>query len=622
MRTVLIASLSLLIAASSLFGMDLFGGDSTYVPDIETFMQIGWTSDGSISPDGKTILFSASFTDAHQLFRLTDEGWPYQLTMFEDGIEWYSPSRDFKYAIVGAATGGNEDAQLYLMDVETGRIKQLTNNPEVRYGYPLWTRDGKTLYFRSNRTNGKDFQVWKMDLPDGEEILVQDKPGLNGPAGLSRDGKFLLTYSYNSNVDNNYYLYDLESGEETLLTPHDGDAMFSSFNLTQDATKAYLITNYNDDGIARLATIDIASQKLEFIDTDSRWEYEGCILSEDGQYLGWRVNEDGFTKVYLKDLQAGEMLPTPPLDGMYSGEWMTEVGSFLFSFNSPTKAPDLWLWKWETQELEQITHSTYAGIDPALFNEPQLIRYKSFDGVEIPAFLFLPQGYDGGKIPFIIHAHGGPESQYRPSFARHFQYLMLNGYGILAPNPRGSKGYGREYMAMDNYKMRLNSIKDYAWGAKWLISNGYTDESMLGIKGASYGGYAVMASLTEYPSLYRAGINQVGIVNFVTFLQNTREYRRALRESEYGPLSDSMFLASISPIHKVDKIKAALMVVHGENDPRVPVGEARQIIEAMQARGAEVESLIFPDEGHGIAKLSNRLMYYRSMVDFFDKYLK
>jgi dipeptidyl aminopeptidase/acylaminoacyl peptidase len=263
-----------------------------------------------------------------------------------------------------------------------------------------------------------------------------------------------------------------------------------------------------------------------------------------------------------------------------------------------------------------------AGIDPSLFVEPTLIKYKSFDGLEIPAFLYLPPDYQGKPIPFVIDVHGGPESQFRPGFVRNFQYLLLNGYGVFAPNIRGSSGYGKEYVMLDNYKKRLDSIKDVAEGAKWLIKNGYTTKDRLAIKGGSYGGYVVMAALTEFPDLFAAGIDEVGIVNFVTFLENTKTYRRELRESEYGPLTDKEFLESISPIHKVDKVKAALLVIHGENDPRVPVDEARQVIEAMRAQGGEVDSLIFSDEGHGIAKLSNRLVAYRKMVDFLDQHLK
>ena len=218
--------------------------------------------------------------------------------------------------------------------------------------------------------------------------------------------------------------------------------------------------------------------------------------------------------------------------------------------------------------------------------------------------------------------HGGPEGQFRPFFNRHFQYLLLNGYGILAPNVRGSTGYGRAYLEADNYKKRLDSVKDLAWGVKYLIREGLTTPDRVGVKGASYGGYMTLAAMTEFPDLFAAGIDEVGIANFETFLANTAAYRRGVRASEYGAPEDSLFLRSISPIHKVDRIKGALLVVHGENDPRVPVSEARQILRALKDRGTPVDSLIFADEGHGVSKLPNRLILYRRMVEFFDRYLK
>ncbi len=240
----------------------------------------------------------------------------------------------------------------------------------------------------------------------------------------------------------------------------------------------------------------------------------------------------------------------------------------------------------------------------------------------IPAFLYMPPGRRDGPVPFVIEVHGGPEGQFRPYFNRHFQYLLLNGYGIFAPNVRGSTGYGRAYTDADNYAKRLDSVKDLAWGARYLVSSGRAAPGRIGVKGASYGGYMTLAALTEYPDLFAAGVDEVGIANFETFFGGTAAYRREYRASEYGPPSDSLFLRSISPIHKVDRIRAALLVVHGENDPRVPVGEARQIIRALKERGSPVDSLIFPDEGHGVSKLPNRLVLYRRMVEFFNRYLK
>jgi dipeptidyl aminopeptidase/acylaminoacyl peptidase len=254
---------------------------------------------------------------------------------------------------------------------------------------------------------------------------------------------------------------------------------------------------------------------------------------------------------------------------------------------------------------------------------PELVRFESFDGLEVPAFLYLPPDYQpGNPVPFVLHMHGGPESQFTPAFIRHFQFLLLNGYGVLAPNVRGSSGYGKEYMNLDNYKKRLDSVKDMKAAADFLIAEGYSAPGMLAVKGGSYGGYMVLAGITEYPELFSAAVDQVGIANFVTFLENTAEYRRHLREAEYGPLSDPEFLESVSPLNKADLIETPLLVVHGENDPRVPVGEARQIAEAIEAKGGQVQLLIFPDEGHGVSKRPNVLTVYRTMVEFLDKHLK
>jgi dipeptidyl aminopeptidase/acylaminoacyl peptidase len=311
-------------------------------------------------------------------------------------------------------------------------------------------------------------------------------------------------------------------------------------------------------------------------------------------------------------------------------------GGFLaYAFNSPTRTSDIWLWDFRaaaglasdspwrgrTGNPTQASFSSYAGIDPGIFHEPSLIHYRSFDGREIPAFLYLPPGERHGPIPFVIEAHGGPAGQFRPFFNRHFQYLMQSGFGILAPNFRGSSGYGREFRDADNYRKRLDSVKDVAAGARWLIDQGYSRKGQIGIKGASYGGYMTLAAMTEFPDLFAAGIDQMGIANFQTFLEGTADYRRSLRESEYGPLSDREFLRSISPLYKADRIEGALLVVHGQNDPRVPVSEARQILRAVQAHGTPVDSLIFPDEGHGISKRPNQLVFYRRAVEFLRKYL-
>lgn len=598
-------------------------GSGPYLPDIETFMQIGYCGSPDISPDGRRVFFTSHMSGTDQLYSILDDGWPYQVTMFAEGVDSYLLSHSGDLAIVSADVGGSERSQLFVAETYTGRVKQITDNPESRFIGVMWAPDDKSIYFSSNIENGRDFKLYRMTLGDDEVTRVLDVEGWNGWAASSLDGKKLIHYRYNSNVDDDLFLYDMEAGDDVHLTPHEGDIVYDNIFFSADGSFLYLTCNDNDMGINRRAKMDLATNEITYLDPDSNWEVESVAMSPDRNVMAWVLNEDGYARLKLADMKTGAELPLPKLDGMMNSPVFSETTRMVFTFNSPTQTSNVWSWDWQTEELTQLTTSTYAGIDNSLFREPQLVRYPSFDGLEIPAFIYLPPDYKPGDVvPFILDMHGGPEGQFRPGFNRHFQYLMLHGFGLLAPNIRGSEGYGKEYLAMDNYKNRLLSVKDMKAGVDWLIEQGYTKKGMVGVKGGSYGGYMVMAGITEYPDLFSAAINDVGIVNFVTFLQNTADYRRYLREAEYGPLSDPEFLRSISPIHKANLITTPLMVVHGRNDPRVPVGEAEQIIDAIRRRGGEVKPLIFEDEGHGISKRANRLIYYREMVDFFEKYLK
>jgi len=599
-----------------------------YIPDIATFLNIGGNLPAGYSWDGKDVFFTSSMSGANQVYRITEDGWPYQLTTFEDGIDFFVLSYGGDLAIVGASVGGSEQSQLYLMDAHTGRVLQLTRFEDVQMGSVSWARDDRSIFYRSNEENKRDFFIYRMDITTGEasKIYGEEGSGYNYIADLSQDGTKLIVANYTSNTNNELFLLDLTTGEYQQINNDDHDVMYDSPTLMPDNQTIWLTCNDNKDGIQRLATMAVGDPKVNFVDDgwiDPKWEIDGMFFSRDYKYQIATVNEEGYMRLKMREFAGRQPVPSPPLDGILGGGMFDKNGVCLVSFTGPTRAPDVWRWNPQTKELKQLTFSIYAGIDRNLFREPQLIKYKSFDGLEIPAFLYLPPDYVKGKpIPFIVHAHGGPESQFQPYFLRNFQYLMLNGYGILAPNPRGSSGYGRDFMNLDNYKNRKNSLKDYKAGVDWLIANGYTKKGMIGIRGGSYGGYVVAGMITEYPDLFSAAVDVVGIVNFQTFLENTAPYRRHLREAEYGPLSDPEFLAEISPIHKAELIKTPLLVVHGENDPRVPVGEARQILEAVAANGGVVDSLIFVDEGHGSGKRVNTIAEYRKQVEFFDRHLK
>lgn len=591
------------------------------LPSIEQFMQILSASRSQVLADG-AVFFTTWSTGVDQLYALAAEGGePVQLTAWEDGVDFYSVSPDGASIAIGASVGGSEQSDLFLMNRASGALGAITDTPDLRYDSPLWSPDGQTLYFRSNEGNGTDFFIYRYDLEVGAPYhLVYEAPGYNTLSDISDDGSQLLVVRYVSNADSDVYLYDVSADPvtETLLTAHDGEVQYHAASFDADGT-IWVMSDRDADSVG-IGALDPATGAVDF-KVQLAWEVEEMAMSTGRGRIAYVTNEDGYGRLHLLDVTTGESrTPDVLSDGIVSLHHF-EGDQLALGFASATRTSDVWVLDTGTDAVVQKTFSDYAGIDPGDFRDPELIRYPSFDGREIPAFLYLPPDYDGGIVPTIIHVHGGPESQFRPAFIRHFQYLMLNGFAVLAPNVRGSSGYGPEYMALDNYRNRLDSVADIGAAVDWLLAEGYTDEAHLGIKGGSYGGYMVMAAITQMPTRFAAASETVGIVNFVTFLENTADYRRALREAEYGPLSDREFLESISPIHHIDRIQTPLLVIHGENDSRVPVGEARQVIEALEASGRPVESLIFANEGHGIRHLDNRLLLYRQMVDFFTRYL-
>jgi dipeptidyl aminopeptidase/acylaminoacyl peptidase len=291
------------------------------------------------------------------------------------------------------------------------------------------------------------------------------------------------------------------------------------------------------------------------------------------------------------------------------------------SVQSPRHNLDVWEVDVGTLSCRRLTQSSLAGIPRSSLVEPELIHFDTFDGRSIPAFLYRPTAIEP-PLPVILYVHGGPASQIRPDFDPRFQFFLKQGYAILAPNVRGSSGYGKAYMALDDVRLRMDSVADLKHAVEWLRASGIADPDRIAIYGRSYGGFMVLAAITTYPDLWAAAIDVVGIANWVTFLENTGRWRRAHREQEYGSLAaDRAFLEGISPIHQVDRIQAPLLVVHGANDPRVPVTEADQIVDSLKQRGHPVEFLRYSDEGHKISKLSNRVDSFTRMCEFLARYL-
>jgi dipeptidyl aminopeptidase/acylaminoacyl peptidase len=567
------------------------------------------------SPDGGRIAFLTEITGVPQIWEVAAEGasWPEQLTFHEERISYAAYSPTGNDLLFGMDAGGNERSQLFLL--EEGGVTDLTRAPDAIHYPGGFSPDGRRIAYTATRRNGTDFDVFVQDLPGGEPETVWEVSGYHTVAGWTPDGTALIVSRHHSNVNNDLYLLDLTSGEATLLTPHEGDARFSGANATPDGASVYLTTD-RDGEFLRLARLDLATLALEYLTKDD-WDVEGVELSNDGRYLVASRNVDGYSEVLLFDGR-GRRMPDPQVpDGIVGGfEFSPDSGRLAFTLTAPERNPDVWVLNLADGEARRLTRSSTAGIPPRTFRKPRVVRYTSFDGREIPALFLEPEAENA---PVIVNVHGGPESQARPAFAPVTQYLLNRGYAVFFPNVRGSTGYGKAYTHLDDVELRMDSVSDLAHAALWLRGRGH---GRIAVMGGSYGGFMVLAALTEYPGLWTAGVDIVGIANLVTFLENTGSYRRALREPEYGSLEkDRAFLESISPIHKAESITAPLMVVHGKNDPRVPVGEAEQIVDRVQGNGGTVEYLLYEDEGHGLAKLKNRLDAYPKIAAFLDRHL-
>ncbi len=594
---------------------------------IAQFIKIRWPRAVQLAPD-QTMYYVYDPDGIRQLYKVPYGKTPkdaIKVTDFEDGIGGYALSENGRWLAMTASQGGSEQADLFLMNTANMLLKPIFKDPEVVYGSVVWRRDSQALAFRANDDSPSDFHVYIFSMAAGTRKKVMSGKGYHYPVDFSLDGTKLVVGKYNSASHSQLFEIDLNTDDIRELTPKGEKWSFDPIGYTENDRHFLVNTDYHGD-LNAVHAIDLSSGKLTPILPELKGkEVDFAAMHPRRVVFAVAVNEDGYRTVHLRRTYDYSPMATPPMEKGIVGNLSFNGQYMLYSLNNAKTPGVVYSWNFNspTNPGLPLTEADTQGIDVSKFRLPQLVHYPSFDGTKIPAFLYLPPDYKKGtKIPFIAYYHGGPEGQYRPSFSRSFQYLLSKGYGIIAPNVRGSSGYGKAYLEADNYKNRHKSVKDGIWAAKYVIDNGYSAPKKVAAWGGSYGGFMTMAVITEAPELFGAACNVVGIVNFETFLQQTKAYRRHLREAEYGPLSDPDFLKSISPIYKVDKITTPLMVAHGHNDPRVPIGEAKQVAAALKKRGVKVEELYFSDEGHGFAKEKNRLIYYEKLAKFFDQHLR
>jgi dipeptidyl aminopeptidase/acylaminoacyl peptidase len=605
---------------------------------IDRYLNIRSATSPALAPRGDRVVFLMNTTGTAQVWAVAPTGgWPEQLTFYQDRVDFIEWSPDGSGLLFGKAVGGNENAQLYWMSPDGAQVKALTDAPKVRYNFGAWAHDGRRIAYAANKRNPNFFDLYIMDVQTGREELVYQQDGSNDFAAWSPDDKQIVVArsSDTLSLDNDLYLIDVATKGVTHLTPHQGATQYGDVHFTRDGRALILSTNAGGEWLA-LARLDLQTKKIDTLDP-TPWDIDTVTLSDDGALIAYALDRDGFSELYVRPVKPnGTLGPKTapvklPAQGVVSGlEFAHDARKLAFSFNGARYNADVWLYDLKARTLAQVTHSSRAGIPQTSFVEPELIHYKTFDGREIPAWYYKSGKYMAGhfetlpfNLPVIVSVHGGPEGQERPSFNAVYQYFLARGYAILATNVRGSTGYGKTYTHLDDVKLREDSVKDLAAGVEWLKTQGGADPRRIAIMGGSYGGYMTYAAITLYPDLWAAAIAQRAIGNFETNLRNTSGYRRKQREREYGTLEHDLdFLRAVSPIHKIDRIRVPLMVVHGRNDPRVPYTEAEQIVKALHERNAPVDYILFDDEGHGVDKLANRLVLYPKIADFLDRYMK
>ena len=586
----------------------------------------------TIDVSGHTLYFMTDTSGAPALWSLPlgqAGAWPEPLVTGLDRVQAAYPSPKSGRLIVASDVGGAERTQLFLLEAPGLAPRRLTDDLDAIHHFGGWHPDGQTVALASNCRDRHYFDVELLNVATGERRTLWETDATSNAGQFSPDGRLVLVRREESPSDQTIFVVDVQTGSVTRLSPGGTPAMYDSLCWSHDSQCVYAISDVGREYHA-LVSIDVATGQMLPV-ASPPCDVDAFALSPDGQQLIYALNRGGISEVRLRETDdGGDRRVNLPVGQVHDGmrwnptfSWLPDSSAALFAFCEPTGPSDIFVVRPGEAEVERLTQSWRAGLEPAQLATAELVHYLTFDGRQIPAFVFSPPGakHDGqGAAVFFVH--GGPEGQTRAAFNPIIQYLANRGFTVVAPNVRGSTGYGRQYMGLDDVELRMDSVKDLAAGAAWAVRAGIAHPQRIGVMGGSYGGFMVLAAMTEDPELWAAGVNIVGIANFVTFMENTGPWRRRLREAEYGSLEHHRdVLERISPIHKVDKIVAPLFVVHGANDPRVPIGESEQIVERLRSLGRPVDYLRYENEGHGLAKLANKLDAYPKIAAFLERHL-
>lgn len=595
---------------------------------IDQFMENTSLRGLSFSPDGSKILVSTDATGVFNAYAYpVDGGDPEQLTeSTTDPVFVVSYMPDGESILYTADQGGNELNHLYLLGPD-GEVRDLTPGEELKADFYGWARDRESFFVGSNERDSRYFDVYEYDADTLErKLLYQDDEGL-GFGGVSPDRRYIAFGKPYSTSDSDVFLVDLESGEKTNLTEHEGFQDNIPAGFTPDGESLLILTNEGTE-FAYLESYDLSSGEAETL-VEAEWDVAGADFSENGKYLAAWINNDARTEIRVYDAATMERVELPELpEAEITGVAFSQDESKLAFYGSTARSPrDLYVAPMGSGgEARQLTDTLNPEIEAEHLVEPEVVRFASYDGVEVPGLLYKPHSASAdAKVPALIWIHGGPGGQSRVGYSEAIQYLVNHGYAVYAINNRGSSGYGKTFFRMDDQKHGEADLDDVVASKEMLIDTGWIDPERIGVLGGSYGGYLTLAALTFRPQEFAVGVDLFGISNWMRTMESIppwwESFRLALYEEMGDPATDAERLRRISPLFHADQIERPLMVLQGANDPRVLKVESDEIVEAVKANGVPVEYVLFEDEGHGFSSKENRTEAWTRILAFLDQHL-
>ncbi len=605
------------------------GEESLSLQRLYMTRQVG---DTAWSPDGKTVVFVSNITGRNNLWLVSaDGGWPTQLTVSDQRQMRPTWSPDGKWIAYQSDYDGDEQWDIFFVSPKTGQVVNITKTREIAEESPAWCPDGRYLAYTVKPKTASAYEIDVFDtlLRDTKHITTNTPADrLNTNPIWSRDGKFIAyTQEEAKGTNSNILVADLATKKNSLLTPHDGERLYTTTDFSSDG-KRLLIESNAGNGYQNVGLLEIATKKVSWL-TEDKWEISAGHFSPDGKSVTWRANVDGNTDIYIHDLASGKTtdLPLPRGVNTFAGaeSAFTRDGKRLLYYHNGANAPnDAWLFDTASGKSTQVTNSLMAGVPAQHFVEPFLVHYPSRDGKwTISAFVYVPRNMQrNGQNAAIVYIHGGPTSQTVNSFNRFVQHIVNQGYMVIAPNYRGSTGYGKEFQDANLFDMGGGDLQDVLAAAEFLKQTGYPDPKKLIAMGGSYGGYMTMMAVTKAPDVWAAGVPIVPFVNWFTEMQNEDP---VLQQSDRATMGDPEKHPDLfhdrSPFFFVDQIKAPLLLLAGGHDPRCPKEETIQVVDEIKKHGGVAEYKIYENEGHGFARVENQIDAYQRVTDFLKAHV-